>query len=168
MASTSSPIGQAAAARKAARRLALKDTVAYYVFAGAGTLVLVLIALIGVYVFRQAWPSFEENGIGWFGYSADPSFDLEMQRAFDGFPPGTPYQGLHAWPAIYGTLLTTGTAVVVGFVFSLLAAIFVAELAPRWLATIVEPVVRVLAAVPSVVWGLFGLLALAPLVDDLF
>src|SRR5262245_12375957 len=166
MASSSAPLSAEAAA-KAARRLVLKERIAHFVFAGLGTLALVVIALVGVYVRQQAWPSFRENGISWFGYREDPGFDLEMQRAFEGLPTGTPYQELHAWPAIYGTLLTTGTAVVTGFVFSLLAAIFVVELAPRWLAAVVEPVVRILAAVPSVVWGLFGLLALAPVVDEL-
>jgi phosphate ABC transporter permease protein PstC len=146
-----------------------KERAAYYVFAGAGTLALVVIALIGVYVFRQAWPSFHANGIHWFGSQADPNFDREMAWAFTGKPPdNTTYRTLHAWPAIYGTLLTTGGAVVIGFFFSLLSSIFIAELAPRALAAIVEPVVRILAAVPSVVWGLFGLLALAPIVDRLF
>ncbi len=125
-------------------------------------------SLIGIYVFRAAWPAFSANGLGYFTNSSDPTLDRELAWAFTGHPLGTEYTGLHAWPAIYGTLITTGGAVVIGFFFSLLSAIFVAELAPRPLARLIEPVVRILASVPSVLWGLFALLVLAPRIAGWF
>jgi phosphate ABC transporter permease protein PstC len=159
------PANAIEAARRA-RRLERKEQAAHVAFASLAAASLVVIALIAVYVFRQAWPSFEANGVSWFGNSADPTLDRELAWAFTGNPPGVPYRELHAWPAIYGTLLTSGGAILLAFVFSVLSSIFIAELAPRWLARLVEPVVRILAAVPSVVWGLFGLLALAPLIEQ--
>lgn len=151
---------QRAAARE--RRLARRERAAHFVFAGISAVPLVLIVAIGIYVFRAAWPAFSANGLGYFTNSSDPTLDRELAWAFTGHPLGTEYTGLHAWPAIYGTLITTGGAVVIGFFFSLLSAIFVAELAPRPLARLIEPVVRILASVPSVLWGLFALLVLAP------
>ena len=63
---------------------------------------------------------------------------------------------LRAWPLIWGTLLTTGLAVVFGLVFALLASIFIVEFAPDRLRAVIVPVVRLLAAVPSVIFGLIG------------
>jgi ABC-type phosphate transport system permease subunit len=123
------------------------------------------LGLLIAYVVWRAWPAFKTNGFSYFGNSVHPNLDRELAYASTGHPAGTPYRELHAWPAIYGTLLTTGGAILIGLPFSLLASIFVAELAPRWLARLMEPLVRILAAVPSVVWGLFGLFVLAPLID---
>jgi ABC-type phosphate transport system permease subunit len=150
---------------RAARTLELKERAAYYACAGLGVVALVMVALIAVYVVGKAWPSLYENGWRILTHRDVPSLDQDLNFSFTGNPPGTPYQELRAWPAIYGTLLTTGGAVLLSVPFSILAAIFVAELAPRRLIRVIEPVVRLLAAVPSVVWGLFALLALAPLLE---
>ncbi|MEZ5098281.1 MAG: ABC transporter permease subunit [Thermoleophilia bacterium] len=161
---TALPRHDPAAIARAARRLERRERAAYLTFAGLGVVALVVVALVAVYVVRKAWPAFEHNGVSILGNRAVPGMDEELNRSFSGFQ-GQPYRELHAWPAIYGTLLTTGGAVLLSVPFSILAAIFVAELAPRGVLRVVEPVVRLLAAVPSVVWGLFALLVLAPWVD---
>ncbi|HWX52738.1 MAG TPA: ABC transporter permease subunit, partial [Solirubrobacteraceae bacterium] len=71
------------------------------------------------------------------------------------------------WPLIWGTLLTTLGAVVIALVVSTLAAIFLVEFAPPRMRRLLEPIVRLLAGVPSVVYGLVGILALAPLIEGL-
>jgi ABC-type phosphate transport system permease subunit len=124
-----------------------------------------ILGLVVAYILWRAWPAFKANGLSYFGNRDHPNLDRELGYATNGHPTGVPYRELHAWPAIYGTLLTTGGAILVGLPFSLLASIFVAELAPRPLARVMEPLVRILAAVPSVVWGLFGLLVLAPFIE---
>ena len=73
---------------------------------------------------------------------------------------------LRAWPLIWGTVLTTGLAVVFGLIFALLASIFIVEFAPDRLRAIIVPVVRLLAAVPSVIFGLIGVLVLVPFVGN--
>jgi len=70
-----------------------------------------------------------------------------------------------ALPAIYGTLLTSAIAMVVGVPVSLGVAIFLAELAPRWLRTPTSFLVEMLAAIPSVVLGLWGIFIMAPAID---
>ena len=80
-------------------------------------------------------------------------------------PTAADYQ-LGAWPLIWGTVLTTGFAVVFGLVFAVLAAIFIVEFAPDRLRRVIVPVVRLLAAVPSVIYGLIGILVLVPFVND--
>lgn len=128
-------------------------------------LVLVLIALMVAFVAVKAWPTFQHNGLRWLGPGDD--VDREISRMVNtGARPSAEDFELRAWPLIYATLLTTFFAVAVGLVFALLAAIFIVEFAPEGLRRIVVPVVRLLAAVPSVIYGLIGILVLAPFVGD--
>lgn len=130
---------------------------------GVSSLVLALIAGMIIFVLAKAWPSFSDNGLAWFGGGHD--VDVELQAIFDGA--ATDEYTLHAWPLLWGTILTTGFAMVIGIVFSTLAAIFLVEFAPARIRRVMEPAIRLLAAVPSVVYGLLGLLILVPLVNDL-
>jgi ABC-type phosphate transport system permease subunit len=80
-------------------------------------------------------------------------------------PPAADYH-LRAWPLVWGTILSTGLAVFFGLIFALLASIFIVEFAPDRLRAIIVPVVRLLAAVPSVIYGLIGILVLVPFVGN--
>ena len=61
--------------------------------------------------------------------------------------------------------MTTAGAVLCGIVIALLSAIFIVEFAPR-MRKVLEPVVRLLAAVPSVIYGLIGVLVIVPFVGN--
>src|SRR5918996_1081954 len=127
--------------------------------------VLLTIALMIVFVASRAWPSFQHNGLSWFGGKGD--IDEQIARQVNGGAKPTPADyALGAWPLIWATILTTGFAVVIGLAFSVLAAIFIVEFSPAGLRRIVVPVVRLLAAVPSVIYGLIGILVLVPFVND--
>jgi phosphate transport system permease protein len=127
------------------------------------TTVLILIGAMVAFVFAKAWPSFAHNGLHWFGSGGN--VDQQLTAIFNS--PADPkhyvYE-LHAWPLIYATILTTVLAVAIGLGFSLLAAVFIVEFAPASLRRVIEPVVRLLAAVPSVIYGLIGILVLVPFV----
>lgn len=69
-------------------------------------------------------------------------------------------------PYVYGTLVTSALAMALGVPVSLGIAIFLSELSPGWLRTPLGTLVEMLAAVPSVVYGLWGFLVLAPLMRD--
>ena len=128
--------------------------------------VLVLIASMVIFVFAKAWPSFANNGLGWFGGG---DVDRQLEDIING--PATEANFIYeigAFNLLWGTALTTLGAVVIGLGFALFAAIFIVEFAPPRLNRILEPVVRLLAAVPSVVYGLIGVLVIAKFVlDDL-
>lgn len=126
--------------------------------------VLALIALMIVTVFTKAWPSFAHNGLHWFGAGGDA--DVQLKAMVQNTPlPGHSIYYFRAWPLIWGTLVTTGLAVLIGLVFSTFAAVFIVEFAPDAVRRVLDPVVRLLAAVPSVVYGLIGILAIAPSVE---
>ena len=125
-------------------------------------LTLVLIAAMVVTVFIKAWPSFQANGLSWFGSGGN--VDTQLRAMDEGTAlPGHSILYLRAWPLIWGTIITTVPAVLIALVVSTLAAIFLTEFAPAAVRRTLEPVVRLLAGVPSVVYGLVGILALAPL-----
>jgi phosphate transport system permease protein len=71
-----------------------------------------------------------------------------------------------ALPFIYGTLVTSGVALFVSVPLGIGAAIFLAELAPARVSDTLEFFIDLLAAVPSVIYGLLGTLALIPLMRD--
>jgi ABC-type phosphate transport system permease subunit len=116
-------------------------------------------------VFAKAWPSFSHNGLAWFG--AGGNVDVQLGHIFKS--PADSHHwvyAMHAWPLLYATALTTLGAVLLGIVIALLSAMFIVEFAPPLLRSVLEPVVRLLAAVPSVVYGLVGILVLVPFVGN--
>ena len=129
------------------------------------TAVVVMLLAMLVFVLREAWPSFAHNGWGWFGPGAD--VDHQIQAIFtSGDVKGAPVYTLHAWPLIWSTVLTTVGAVVIALICSLFIAVFIVEFAPEWLKRVLEPVVRLLASVPSVIYGLLGVLVLVPFIGN--
>ena len=71
-----------------------------------------------------------------------------------------------ALPFIAGTVLTSLLAMVIAIPLSVCTAIFLAELAPRWLAMPTTFLIELIAAIPSVVIGLWGMFALTPFIRD--
>ena len=71
-----------------------------------------------------------------------------------------------ALPFIYGTLLSSLLALLIAVPLSLGAAIFLAELAPSWIRPPIAFLIEMLAAVPSVVYGLWGIFVLVPWLRD--
>ncbi len=122
--------------------------------------VALLLAMI-VIVFIKAWPSFAHNGLAWFG--AGGNVDDQLNAIFLSGQAGAEYiYTFHAWPLIWSTLLITGGAVTI----ALFVAVFIVEFAPEWMSNILQPVVRFLASVPSVIYGLLGVLVLVPFIGN--
>lgn len=127
----------------------------------------VLVVILGmvVFVFSKAWPSFAHNGVSWFGSGGNVDQQLTAIFNSPANPAAYVYE-LRAWPLLYATALTTLAAVIAALVFALLSAIFIVEFAPQRVRRLLEPVVRLLAAVPSVVYGLIGVLVFVPLIGN--
>jgi phosphate transport system permease protein len=126
--------------------------------------VCVLLAMLA-FVLVQAWPSFAHNGLSWFGPGG--SVDTQIQSIFtSGDLKEAPQYTIHAWPLIWSTILTTLGAVLIAFVCALFISVFIVEFAPRRMKNVLEPVVRLLASVPSVIYGLIGVLVLVPFIGN--
>lgn len=126
---------------------------------------LVFIGAMFVTVLVKAWPSFSSNGLSWFGPGGDVDTQLRAMAESKALH-GHSILYFRAWPLIWGTLLTTVSAVLIALVVSTLAAIFLTEFAPPAIRRVLDPVIRLLAGVPSVIYGLIGILVIAPYIDD--
>lgn len=109
------------------------------------TLVLVVVALV-VVLGRAAWPSI--TAFGWH-FLVTSTWD-----------PVTEHFG--ALPLLYGTLVSSLLALAIAVPLGIGAAVYLSELAPLWIRPIVGFLVELLAAVPSVIYGLWGIAVLAP------
>jgi phosphate transport system permease protein len=133
---------------------------------GAAALVVCasVVAMVA-FVAIRAWPTFTHNGIGWLGPGGNVDRQIEGMVSSSAHPPASAYH-VNAWPLVYGTLLTSAIALALALPISLLSSIFIVEFAPKTLRRVVVPVVRLLASVPSVLYGLIGILVLVPFVGN--
>ncbi|HKI94179.1 MAG TPA: phosphate ABC transporter permease subunit PstC [Gemmatimonadales bacterium] len=105
-----------------------------------------LLAIIGQLAI-ESWPSIQKYGIGFiFNSTWDPVHDI-----------------YGAAPMIFGTLLSSFIALVIAVPLAVGVAIFLTEFAPKWTRGPVATLVELLAAIPSVVYGLWGIFVLIPL-----
>lgn len=113
---------------------------------GSGVLVLAILALITLSTAKESWPVFQQEGLSFI--------------TSDDWNPNAGQFGAKAF--IYGTLLVSLIALVMAVPVSLGIALFSTEIAPRRLRGSIGYVIDLLAAIPSVVYGLWGVLVLAP------
>jgi phosphate transport system permease protein len=115
-----------------------------------GLLVLAILALILITTTREAWPVLRDMG---FRFVTDKTWDPNPSS-------GSPVFGALAF--IYGTAVSSLIALLIGVPISIGIALFLTELAPRRLRAPAVTVIDLLASVPSVVFGLWGVLVVAP------
>jgi phosphate transport system permease protein len=118
--------------------------------AGASLAAIVLIGLIAYKILHGAHLAFSA-----FGLSFVKSSTWDANHKLFG-----------ALPGIYGTAVTSVIALVIATPLALAIALFLSELAPTWARVVVGSLVETLAAIPSVVLGLWGILVLGPLVAN--
>ncbi len=131
------------------------DAVFRAVALAAGALVLALLALIAASMVSQAWPAFRESGLEF----------LTSKRWVPNDPDGPtgplrPHYGALAF--VYGTTVISTIALVLAVPVSIGIALFTTEVVPPSLRGAVVTVVDLLAAIPSVVYGLWGIAVVAP------
>ncbi|MDP2449389.1 MAG: phosphate ABC transporter permease subunit PstC [Polaromonas sp.] len=115
---------------------------------------LVLIALVGIIVslFINAWPTFQKFG---FNFIWRVEWDIINEE-------------FGAAIAIVGTIASAGLAMLIAVPLAFGIALFLTETCPVWLRRPLGTAVELLAAVPSIIYGMFGLFVFAPLFADYF
>jgi phosphate transport system permease protein len=73
---------------------------------------------------------------------------------------------LGAWPFIFGTIFSSLLALIIATPISVGIAIYLVEVAPKWIQTVIGSLVELLAAIPSIVYGLWGIFVLAPFIRN--
>jgi phosphate transport system permease protein len=130
-----------------ARTGAIVDRVFGWTARGAALLTLSLLLGILVSLVIGAWPAITKYGFGFFTSSVWDPVALE-------------FGGL---VMIYGTLATSLIALIIAVPVSFGIALFLTELSPAWLKRPLGTAIELLAAVPSIVYGMWGLLVFGPL-----
>ena len=108
---------------------------------GSGVLILVVLAAVAAFLLIQAAPAL-----------VAPAEDI----------PGEQGIVLYIWPLIFGTLLSAFIALLIATPFAVAVALFITHFAPRRLSQGLGYIIDLLAAVPSIVFGLWGIAVLAP------
>ncbi len=129
---------------------AFGDRVFRYIALLGGLAVLLVLGLIAVSTTHEAWPAFTAEGLS-FVFS-------------DNWDPAAGHFGAAAF--VFGTLLVSGIALVMAVPVSVGIALFMTEVAPKKLRPPMLAVMDLLATVPSVVYGLWGISVLAPWIAD--
>ena len=111
------------------------------------------VALICLFLFANGIPAIGEIGV----------FDFLL---------GTTWKPLNnefgIFPMILGSIYVTAGAIVIGVPIGILCAIYMARFCPKKLYKILHPAVELLAGIPSIVYGFFGLVVIVPIIQDLF
>jgi phosphate ABC transporter permease protein PstC len=137
--------GRSVLERSPSARLA--DPIFRGVLTALAVLILALIAFFFVFLFNKAQPALAHQGVFSFVFSNDWNPSREIYGA---------------WPLVAGTLITSGVALVIGLPIAVGTAIYITELAPARARGPLTILVELLAAVPSVVYGLWGIFVLIP------
>jgi phosphate transport system permease protein len=93
---------------------------------------------------------------------------MEFLKGKEWYPTSQPAAQLGVLPLILGTLWVSLGAILIALPLGLATAIYLAEIANEKLRNILKPLIELLAGIPSVVYGFFGLVVLVPLVKDAF
>jgi phosphate transport system permease protein len=110
------------------------------------------VLLIFLFLLREGLPAFVEVDFGnLFGTRWYPTFDL-----------------FGTLPLILGSIVITVTAILIALPLGVAAAVFLREVAPNWARELLKPMIEVLAGIPSVVLGFFGMILVAPAIREVF
>lgn len=123
------------------------------IFFACASLSVLSVAIITIFILVKGTPAISKIGILNF------ITGLEWVPSADKF-------GI--FPMIMGSLYGTFGAIFIGVIIGLFTAIFLAEIAPSWLVKIFKPAIELLAGIPSVIYGFFGLIVIVPMIDKLF
>jgi len=135
--------------------LKAKENIMHVVFFIAALASILAVALICVFLFAQGLPAVFRIGImdflmgqEWRPTAAEPSFGI--------------------LPMILGSLYITAGAIIIGVPIGIFTAVFMARMCPKWLYWFIKPAFNLMAGIPSVIYGFFGLMVLVPVIFEMF
>jgi len=133
----------------------IRETIIRNLFALLAFLSVLLLGMIVFFLFREGLPLFGEIspaqflfGMSWYPTYSPPEYGI--------------------WPLIVGSLIVTFLACLIAVPFGLLSAVYISEIAPAGIREILKSIIELLAGLPSVVLGFFGMVILAPWMQETF
>ncbi|KAF0158696.1 MAG: phosphate transport system permease protein [Syntrophaceae bacterium] len=132
-----------------------KEIFIKYIFFLFALVAIIVLAMIVFSLFREGMPIFKQVSV------KDFLFGMEWYPTYD-----PPYFGI--FPLIVGSFIVTIFATLIAVPLGVLAAIYISEIAPRSIKEILKSVIELLAGLPSVVLGFFGMVVIAPVLQNVF
>ena len=133
----------------------LKETIIKGVFAVFSFVSVLTLALIVVFLFREGIPLFKEVSV------TDFIFGKEWYPTYD-----PPSYGI--WPLIIGSAVVTVFSCLIAVPLGVLSAVYISEIAPASIKDVTKSIIELLAGIPSVVLGFFGMVVVAPFLQETF
>ncbi|MGA3207889.1 MAG: phosphate ABC transporter permease subunit PstC [Syntrophales bacterium] len=133
----------------------LKETIIKGVFAFFSFVSVLTLVLIVVFLFREGIPIFKEVSV------ADFLFGQEWYPTYD-----PPSYGI--WPLIIGSAVVTIFSCLIAVPLGILSAVYISEIAPASIKDVTKAIIELLAGIPSVVLGFFGMVVVAPFLQETF
>lgn len=131
----------------------IKEKIMHIVFMIAACMSILVVVIICVFMFANGIPAMHEIGF------IDFLFDSIWK----------PNEGKFGiFPMIIGSIYVTAGAIIIGVPIGLLCAIFMTKFCPEKLYKVLKPAVDLLAGIPSIVYGFFGLMVIVPIMQDIF
>lgn len=131
----------------------LKEGIMHIVFLLAALVSIAAVLLICVFLFASGIPAMKEIGLTDFLFGKEWRPSNELYGIF---------------PFILGSIYVTAGALILGVPIGLLTAIFLSKFCPRKAYKIIKPFINLMAGIPSVVYGFFGMCVLVPAVRQIF
>lgn len=133
----------------------IKEIIIKNIFFFIALVSIFILVLIVLFLFQEGLPIFKVVSVG------DFIFGQEWYPTYD--PPS-----FGIWPLIVGSLFVTFFASLIAVPLGILSAIYISEIAPPLVKEILKPLIELLAGLPSVVLGFFGMVVLAPFLQETF
>ena len=134
------------------KRVDWRERIFHALFLSCAIIGTLSLATIAYFIVKESIPAFQQAGVS------------GIVLGQDWLPPAL----YGVFTMIVASVVSTFGAVFVGVPVGILTAIFIAEIAPKRVANIIRPAVELLAGIPSVVYGFFGLVIIVPLIQDVF
>ena len=130
----------------------VKESIMHALFLICACVSILAVVLICVYLFANGIPAMAEIGLTDFLFGTK-------------WKPSSGSYGI--FPMIIGSILVTGIAIIIGVPIGILCAVFMSHYCPKKLYRFVKPAINLLAGIPSIVYGFFGLVVIVPIMKDL-
>ena len=132
---------------------AIREGTMKVVFLLTACISILAVALICIFLFANGIPTMHKIGLGKFLFGMT-------------WAPNQEFYGI--FPMIIASILVTGGAILIGVPLGLLCALYLARFCPKRLYAVLKPAVDLLAGIPSIVYGFFGLVVLVPALQAMF
>ena len=131
----------------------LRERLMHLVFLISACMSILAVVMICVFLFANGVPAIGKIGV----------FDFLLGTKWK---PGNNIYGI--LPMILGSIYVTAGAILVGVPIGILTAVYLAKFCPKKLYRLIKPAIDLLAGIPSVVYGFFGMVVIVPIMSELF